>query len=229
MERSCRRCTSVVAPHATGTAVTIQESSRTIVGAFITAGILATVIIGLLLAVTLRRLHDVLLALAPLLLAGLLTLASTVVLGQKLDFANVDALPLLGISLPSTSISWSPGGRARRICCSLSLDTGGDLFFAATTATGFSAALCHSPHPGTASMGELLMICCSDPGDDFVRRPARPAAAEAAASRHAAGPLGQLLIRGIDLLHQARGAASREGGVEEAGAALVPFARYCRW
>jgi len=64
-----------IVPDATGTPVSVQESSRTIVRAFIEAGVFALFSIAVLLAIALRSLRDVLLTLAPLLLAGLLTLA----------------------------------------------------------------------------------------------------------------------------------------------------------
>ncbi|WP_225768922.1 MMPL family transporter [Inquilinus sp. Marseille-Q2685] len=146
-----------VAPHATGTAVTIQESSRTIVGAFITAGILATVMIALLLAVALRRLRDVLLALTPLLLAGLLTLAATIVTGLPINFANIIALPLLlGVGV-AFDIYFVVNWRARRGEPLQSSTTRAIVFSALTTGSAFGA-LWLSPHPGTAGMGELLTI-----------------------------------------------------------------------
>ena len=43
----------------------------------------------------LRRVRDVALVIAPLLLAALLTLAMMVVLGKPLNYANIIALPLL--------------------------------------------------------------------------------------------------------------------------------------
>lgn len=146
-----------VAPHATGTAVTIQESSRTIVGAFITAGILATVMIAALLAIALRRLRDVLLALTPLLLAGLLTLATTVVTGLPINFANIIALPLLlGVGV-AFDIYFVVNWRARRGEPLQSSTTRAIVFSALTTASAFGS-LWLSPHPGTAGMGELLTI-----------------------------------------------------------------------
>ncbi|WP_186002648.1 MMPL family transporter [Mycobacterium sp. KBS0706] len=146
-----------VAPHATGTAVTIQESSRTIVDAFITAGILATVMIALLLAVALRRLRDVLLALTPLLLAGLLTLATTVVTGMPINFANIIALPLLlGVGV-AFDIYFVVNWRARRGEPLQSSTTRAIVFSALTTASAFGS-LWLSPHPGTSGMGELLTI-----------------------------------------------------------------------
>ena len=62
-----------VAPAATGAPISILESGKTIVGAFIEAGVLSFIAITILLFITLRRLFDVLMTLAPLLLTGLLT------------------------------------------------------------------------------------------------------------------------------------------------------------
>src|SRR5207249_8624701 len=63
--------------------------------AFVQAGIIAVIAIALLLALVLRRLRDVMLVIAPLLLAAILTLAITVLIGMKLNYANIIALPLL--------------------------------------------------------------------------------------------------------------------------------------
>ena len=84
-----------VAPEVTGTPVTIQEAGRLISSAFVEAGVIAVVAITLLLAIVLRRVRDVALVIAPLLLAAGLTLAIMVVLGKPLNYANIIALPLL--------------------------------------------------------------------------------------------------------------------------------------
>ena len=166
-----------VAPHATGTAVTIQESSRTIVGAFVTAGILATVMIAALLAVALRRLRDVLLALTPLLLAGLLTLAATIVTGMPINFANIIALPLLlGVGV-AFDIYFVVNWRARRGEPLQSSTTRAIVFSALTTGSAFGS-LWLSPHPGTAGMGELLTI-------ELLVHPVRRAGVHARAARPA--------------------------------------------
>jgi hypothetical protein len=90
-------------------------------------------------------------------LSGLLTLATCVVLGLKLNFANVIALPLLlGIGVAFNIyfvVAWRHGQR----CFLASSLTRAVIFSAATTASGFGT-LWLSVHPGTASMGELLMI-----------------------------------------------------------------------
>jgi len=146
-----------VAPQATGAPISIRESGKTIVGAFAEAGILSFIVITVLLALVLRSVHDVLMTLAPLVLSGLLTLATCVVLGLKLNFANVIALPLLlGIGVAFNIyfvVSWRHGQR----CFLASSLTRAVIFSAATTASGFGT-LWLSVHPGTASMGELLMI-----------------------------------------------------------------------
>jgi hopanoid biosynthesis associated RND transporter like protein HpnN len=146
-----------VAPQATGAPISIRESGRTIVGAFAEAGVLSFIVIIILLAVVLKSFHDVLMTLAPLVLAGLLTLATCVVIGMRLNFANVIALPLLlGIGVAFNIyfvVAWRHGQR----CFLASSLTRAVIFSALTTASGFGT-LWLSIHPGTASMGELLMI-----------------------------------------------------------------------
>lgn len=146
-----------IAPQATGAPISIRESGKTIVGAFAEAGVLSFIAITILLFLVLRSFHDVLMTLAPLVLAGLLTLATCVVLDLKLNFANVIALPLLlGIGVAFNIyfvVAWRHGER----CFLASALTRAVIFSAATTASGFGT-LWLSTHPGTASMGELLMI-----------------------------------------------------------------------
>ncbi len=84
-----------VAPEATGIPIQLYQSERTVIRAFIEAGALAVVAIGIILWTALRRVGDVLLTLVPLLVAGLVTLELLVLFGMSLNFANVIALPLL--------------------------------------------------------------------------------------------------------------------------------------
>jgi predicted RND superfamily exporter protein len=104
-----------VAPQATGAPISIRESGRTIVGAFVEAGILSFIAIIILLAVVLKRADDVMRTLAPLVLAGLLTLGSCVALNLKLNFANIIALPLLlGIGVAFNIyfvVAWRAGAK----------------------------------------------------------------------------------------------------------------------
>jgi hypothetical protein len=94
---------------------------------------------------------------APIVLTGLLTLGSCVVIGQSLNFANIIALPLLfgiGVAFHIYFVmAWRAGG-SHLLQSSL---TRAVFFSALATATGFGS-LWASSHPGTASMGKLLMI-----------------------------------------------------------------------
>jgi len=146
-----------IAPDATGAPISIQESAQTIVSAFRTAGIFALAAIALLLGLVLRRIRDVALVLAPLILAGLLTVATSVLANLPLNFANIIALPLLlgvGVAFDIYFVmNWRAGrgdplqsGTARAV-----------LFSALTTATAFGS-LALSRHLGTQKMGELLTI-----------------------------------------------------------------------
>jgi len=146
-----------VAPDASGSAVSIVESSRTIITAFVTAGVLAITAITLLLLVVLRRIWDVFLVLAPLLLAALLTVATSVLIGMPINFANIIALPLLfGIGV-AFDIYFVMNWRAGLAAPLASATTRAVLFSALTTTTAFGS-LALSPHPGTASMGLLLTL-----------------------------------------------------------------------
>ncbi len=146
-----------VAPDAVGAPVSIQNSSQTIVSAFETAGVLATLSITALLFLTLRRLHDVMLALIPLLLAALLTLATTVVIGMPINFANIIALPLLlgiGVAFDIYFVMNWRLGRANP----LQSGTARAIVFSALTTTAAFGSLVLSAHPGTSEMGQLLSI-----------------------------------------------------------------------
>ena len=146
-----------VAPDATGPPISIQEAAHVIVKAFIQAGIWSFLAVLALLALALRHLRDVILTLIPIALGGMLTLASCVLLGQPFNFANIIALPLLfGIGVAFNIyfvVAWR-SGEASLLASSL---TRAVLFSALTTATAFGS-LWLSTHPGTASLGRLLMM-----------------------------------------------------------------------
>ena len=146
-----------VAPHPTGAPVSIQEAARMIVGAFVEAGVLSFLAVAGLLAITLRRSRDVAYTMIPIMLGGLLTLASCVIVGQSINFANIIGLPLLfglGVAFNIYFVRAWRGGEARLLQSSL---TRAVLFSALATGTAFGS-LWLSPHPGTASLGKLLMI-----------------------------------------------------------------------
>ncbi|WP_414464667.1 MMPL family transporter [Hyphomicrobium sp. DY-1] len=146
-----------VDPNATGVPILIQESAKTVVRAFIQAGLLAFVSITVILFVALRRVTDVLLTLVPLLLAGVVTLELCVLLKLPLNFANIIALPvLLGVGV-AFKIYYVLAWRAGETSLLASPLTRAVMFSAMTTAVAFGS-LFFSSHPGTSSMGELLAL-----------------------------------------------------------------------
>ncbi|MFQ5504643.1 MAG: MMPL family transporter [Planctomycetota bacterium] len=150
--------TKEVAPLATGSPVLMLESSRAIVGAFRQALLLAMGAASLVLLGLLRDIVDVLLVLAPLLLAGLLTGATLALIDLPFNFANVIALPLLlGIGVDS-GIHMVHRARSERSRNPLRTSSARGVVFSALTTTVSFGSLAASPHRGTASMGLLLTI-----------------------------------------------------------------------
>jgi uncharacterized protein len=155
--RSFARAVLAVYPNATGGPISILESSRTVVRAFLEAGFYALVSIAILLWIVLRRFGDVLLTLVPLLLAGVVTLEICVLIDMPLNFANIIALPLLlgvGVAFKIYYIMAWRSGRMNLLQSSL---TRAVIWSALTTATAFGS-LWLSQHPGTSSMGKLLAL-----------------------------------------------------------------------
>jgi hypothetical protein len=146
-----------IAPDAGGPAVTIQATSATIIGSFRSAAIGALIAITAILFVALRRVLDVALVLAPLLLSSLMTVVVIVTLPLLLNYANIIALPLLlGVGV-SFNIYFVMNWRAGQTSVLGSATARAILFSALTTGTAFGS-LALSRHPGTASMGTLLLI-----------------------------------------------------------------------
>ena len=146
-----------IAPDAGGAAVTIVATADTILAAFRQAAIGAVVAIGVILLLFLGRPVDAALVLAPLLLSAAMTVIIIWAAGMTLNYANIIALPLLlgvGVSFNVYFImNWRAGAAPK-----LSSATARAVIFSAlTTGTAFGS-LAVSAHPGTASMGLLLLI-----------------------------------------------------------------------
>jgi predicted RND superfamily exporter protein len=146
-----------LAPDAVGSAVSTIKAADTILDAFREAAIYATLAIGVVLLLVLRRLRDAGLVLATLIMSALLTALLARLAGISINFANIIALPLLlgvGVSFNVYFVmNWRHGMHlflgsptARAI-----------LFSALTTGTAFGS-LAIARHPGTASMGQLLLL-----------------------------------------------------------------------
>ncbi len=146
-----------VLPESSGSAVWILKSADTITNAFQVAAYSALAAIAVILALALRRTLDVALVMAPLLISGLLTALLLKLSGLSLNFANIIALPLLlgvGVSFNIYFVmNWRSG--ANRFVSSATARA--VMFSALTTGTAFGS-LALSRHPGTASMGDLLLM-----------------------------------------------------------------------
>jgi hypothetical protein len=146
-----------IAPEATGMPVATQEAAHTVAGAFLEAGALALVLVSLLLIAVLRDVREVAFTLAPVVLSGFLTLGCCVLIGQPLNFANIIAFPLLfgvGVAFHIYFVMAWRSGTTDLLQTSLARAV---LFSALATGSAFGA-LWFSDHPGTASMGLILMI-----------------------------------------------------------------------
>jgi hypothetical protein len=146
-----------VEPAAVGAAISFYEAGRTIVRAFVEAGIVALAAVAVLLLVALRRVTDVLLTLVPLLLAGAVTLEICVLVGLPLNFANIIALPLLlGVGV-AFKIYYIMAWRAGKTGLLQSTLTRAVIFSAMTNAAAFGS-MWASDYPGMSSMGKLMAL-----------------------------------------------------------------------
>ncbi len=146
-----------IAPEATGLPVATQEAAKTVAWAFVQAGLLALALVSLLLFLVLRDVKEVAFTLAPVVLSGFLTLGSCVLIGQPINFANIIAFPLLfgvGVAFHIYFVMAWRSGESDLLQSSLARAV---LFSALATGSAFGA-LWLSAHPGTASMGKILMI-----------------------------------------------------------------------
>jgi uncharacterized protein len=149
-----------IAPDTTDLPIMYWESMKEVVAAFQQAIIIALVTIAFLLYVIRRNFTDTLLVMTPLILAGLFTMASTVITGTPINFANIIALPLLlGLGVDNGI------HMVEKLRHSLSEEqniyqssTARAMFYGALTTASSFAGLAFSPHQGIASMGLVITI-----------------------------------------------------------------------
>jgi uncharacterized protein len=147
-----------VVPTATGLPVVYQEASATVVGAFERALTYAFIMVAAIIWLVLRSVKDVLLVLAPIALASLLTAALTVVAGMPFNYANIIALPLLvGIGVDN-GIHVVHRMRAEGAARLFETSTMRAVLASGLTTVASFGNLAFSSHAGTASMGILLAL-----------------------------------------------------------------------
>jgi predicted RND superfamily exporter protein len=150
----------LVAPETTDLPVIYWESMKEVVDAFKKAIAIALITIALLLYAIRRNVTDTLLVMTPLILAGLFTMASTVLTNTPINYANIIALPLLlglgvdnGIHMVEKlhhSLS-----EAQNIYQS---STARAMFYGALTTASSFVGLAFSPHQGIATMGLIITM-----------------------------------------------------------------------
>lgn len=146
-------------PGAVGSAVGMMEAGHAVVGAFRQAFLYSFIAITLLLLVLLRSFKDTLLVLVPLTLAGLLTIASSVLLNIPFNFANVIALPLiLGVGVDYGVYLVQRGRKAAAGTNILQTSTARAVLFGALITMANFGNLALAKHPGMVSMGLLLTV-----------------------------------------------------------------------
>ncbi len=147
-----------VVPTATGLPVVYQEASATVVDAFERALTYAFIMVAVIIWLVLRNMKEVLLVIAPIALASVLTAALTVVVGMPFNYANIIALPLLvGIGVDN-GIHVVHRMRSEGAARLFETSTMRAVLASALTTVASFGNLAFSSHAGTASMGILLAL-----------------------------------------------------------------------
>jgi hypothetical protein len=151
----------IVAPNATGGPVVELHAGDAVVHAFAVASLIAFALISIGLLLLLRSFADLLLILAPLLLASAMTVGIARAVDLSFNFANVIVLPLLiGLGV-SSGIHLVIRARRDITIELLNTTTPRAVLFSAFTTIASFASLAISSHWGQASMGLLLLIAIS--------------------------------------------------------------------
>ncbi len=144
-------------PAATGLPVNIVEFGRYTAKSLREAFLGALGAIALLLLLLWRRPLDAALALAPVTMAALVSVATMALLDRPFNFANVIVLPLLlGVGVDS-GIHLVRRARSSEVALG-STATARAVFFSAITTLVSFGSLALAGHRGTASLGVLLVI-----------------------------------------------------------------------
>jgi hopanoid biosynthesis associated RND transporter like protein HpnN len=149
-----------VAPETTDLPIMYWESMKEVIAAFQQAIVIALITIAVLLFAIRRNVIDTLLVMTPLILAGLFTMASTVITNTPINFANIIALPLLlGLGVDNGI------HMVEKLHHSLSEEqniyqssTARAMFYGALTTASSFAGLAFSPHQGISSMGLIITM-----------------------------------------------------------------------
>jgi len=150
-----------VDPNITGQPVVGYESTLLIGSSFQQGLLLAFVLVAGIAALMIRRLHETILAMIPLILGTLWTVGIMQLAGLKFNLVNVWALPLIigsaaeyGVYIVLRSLESPEHGGGSRLARSTVMAV---MFNGLTTITGFGSLLV-AHHRGVWSLGLLLVI-----------------------------------------------------------------------
>ncbi len=156
------RAVQAVAPAATSAPVELYEGSRVVIKACIAASLWALALTLVLHIVVLHGVLDALLVAAPLVLAMLLTVATSVLCKVPFNFANIIALPLLiGLNNAYGAYLVVRKRSASDLGSLLASSTPRAILFSGLTAIASFGVLGISRHPGMAGMGILISVSLS--------------------------------------------------------------------
>ncbi len=148
-----------LAPDATDLPVIYLESGNAIVKAFQQALVSALAAIIVVLLLSRRRIKDILLILLPLLVTGILMAASTVVMDNPFNFANIIVIPLLfGLGIDAGIYIADRLHNPGREDSVLQTSTARGVVFGEMTTLCSLVSMAFTPHLGLASLGQLLAI-----------------------------------------------------------------------
>ncbi len=148
-----------VAPNATGRPAVEHGVGGIVVESFAMAGLIAFLAITAVLLFMLRNIYDTLLVLLPIILAGLLMVATANIFGVFFNFANIIALPLIfGLGVDSAIHLVIRNRMSDTTEEVVSSSTPQAVLLSSLTTFGAFASLSFSAHYGLASMGMLLTI-----------------------------------------------------------------------
>lgn len=151
-----------VAPLATDAPVELYVGSRVVIKACIVASIWALLLTLVLHILVLHGVVDALLVAAPLVLAMLLTVATSVLFDIPFNFANIIALPLLiGLNNAYGAYLVVRNHATRDVGMLLASSTPRAVLFSGLTAIASFGVLGFSKHPGMAGMGILISVSLS--------------------------------------------------------------------
>ncbi len=150
---------AAIDPDLSGGAFTVLRGGEVVAQSMIEATLTALALAALLILIVARSVLFTLAVLAPLVLAGILTAATGVLIDLPFNFANVIVLPLLiGLGVDSGLHLVMRARRLHESGAVYATSTPRAVLLSALTTIASFGSLALSHHRGTASMGELLMI-----------------------------------------------------------------------